>query len=92
MKKLLAALLALTMLLTLAACAKNTDITPSDAAEDSGTTLTYGSADYTRINPAMDEHGEINLLLFDGLTAHDGENNVVPGLAETWELDEATNT
>lgn len=71
---------------------KNTDTTPSDAAEDSGTTLTYGSADYTRINPAMDEHGEINLLLFDGLTAHDGENNVVPGLAETWELDEATNT
>ena len=35
MKQLLAALLALTMLLTLAACAKNTDITPSDAAEDS---------------------------------------------------------
>ena len=92
MKKLLAALLALTMLLSLAACAKTTDTTPSDAAEDSGTTLTYGSADYTRINPAMDEHGEINLLLFDGLTAHDGENNVVPGLAETWELDEATNT
>lgn len=57
MKQLLAALLALTMLLTLAACAKNTDTTPSDAAEDSGTTLTYGSADYTRINPAMDEHG-----------------------------------
>ena len=60
--------------------------------EDGETTLNYGSADYTRINPAMDEHGEINLLLFDGLTAHDGENNVVPGLAETWELDEATNT
>ena len=35
------------------------------------TTLVYGSADYTRINPAMDEHGEINLLLFNGLTAHD---------------------
>ena len=98
MKKLLAALLALTMLLSLAACAKTTDTTPSDAAQTAAsdsaepTTLTYGSADYTRINPAMDEHGEINLLLFDGLTAHDGENNVVPGLAETWELDEATNT
>ena len=98
MKQLLAALLALTMLLTLAACAKTTDTTPSDAAQTAAsdsaepTTLTYGSADYTRINPAMDEHGEINLLLFDGLTAHDGENNVVPGLAETWELDEATNT
>lgn len=80
------------MLLTLAACAKTTDTTPSDAAQTAAsdsaepTTLTYGSADYTRINPAMDEHGEINLLLFDGLTAHDGENNVVPGLAETWEL------
>ena len=87
MKKLLAALLALTMLLSLAACAKTTDTTPSDAAQTAAsdsaepTTLTYGSADYTRINPAMDEHGEINLLLFDGLTAHDGENNVVPGLA-----------
>ncbi|MEI3089392.1 MAG: ABC transporter substrate-binding protein [Oscillospiraceae bacterium] len=98
MKQLLAALLALTMLLSLAACAKTTDTTPSDAAQTAAsdsaepTTLTYGSADYTRINPAMDEHGEINLLLFDGLTAHDGENNVVPGLAETWELDEATNT
>ena len=23
------------------------------------TTLVYGSGDYTRINPAMDEHGEI---------------------------------
>ena len=33
-------------------------------------TLTYGSGDYTRINPAMDEHCEINVLLFNGLTAH----------------------
>ncbi|MBO5245754.1 MAG: hypothetical protein J6B28_00660, partial [Eubacterium sp.] len=33
------------------------------------TTFVYGSNDYTRINPAMDEHGEINLLLFDGLMA-----------------------
>ena len=51
-------------------------------------TLVYGSGDYTRINPAMDEHGEINLLLFNGLTAHNGENEVVPGLAKRWEYDE----
>lgn len=61
-----------------------------DAAK--GTTLVYGSNDYTRINPAIDEHGEINLLLFDGLTAHDADNQVVPGLAESWDLDDATNT
>jgi peptide/nickel transport system substrate-binding protein len=59
-------------------------------AEDS--MLVYGSNDYTRINPAIDEHGEINLLLFDGLTAHDADNNVVPGLAKSWELDDKTNT
>ena len=41
------------------------------------TTLVYGSGDYTRINPAMDEHGEINILIFNGLTAHDGDNQVV---------------
>lgn len=52
-------------------------------------TLVYGSGDYTRINPAMDEHGEINILLFNGLTAHDGEGQVVPGLAKDWTFDEA---
>ena len=66
MKQLLAALLALTMLLSLAACAKTTaptDTATPDAAQTAmadgteGSTLTYGSADYTRINPAMDEHG-----------------------------------
>ena len=55
-------------------------------------TLVYGSGDYTRINPAMDEHGEINILIFNGLTAHDGKNQVVPGLAESWEFDETTYT
>ena len=40
-----------------------------EPAEEAGnteeSTLTYGSGDYTRINPAMDEHCEINVLLFD---------------------------
>ena len=57
-------------------------------AQEEPVTLVYGSGDYTRINPAMDEHGEINLLLFNGLTAHNGKNEVVPGLAESWEFDE----
>ena len=56
--------------------------------KDGPTTLVYGSGDYTRINPAMDEHGEINILIFNGLTAHDGNNQVVPGLAESWIYDE----
>lgn len=51
------------------------------------TTLVYGSEDYTSINPALYEHGEINLLLFSGLTARDGENQIIPGLAEKWEYD-----
>ena len=59
---------------------------------DEETTLVYGSGDYTRINPAMDEHGEINILIFNGLTAHDGDNQVVPGLAKSWEFDEDTCT
>jgi len=57
------------------------------AYAEGASTLVYGSGDYTRINPAMDEHGEINLLIFDGLTAHNGENEVVPALAESWEFD-----
>ena len=62
MKKILALLVATLMLLGAA----------SALAEG---TLVYGSGDYTRINPAIDEHGEINLLIFNGLTAHDADNN-----------------
>lgn len=36
----------------------------------------------------MDEHGEINILIFNGLTAHDGDNQVIPSLAKSWEFDE----
>ena len=73
----------------------NTETTDGGEDADSQTeqsTLIYGSGDYTRINPALDEHGEINLLLFDGLTAHNGKNEVVPGLAKSWEFDETTCT
>lgn len=55
-------------------------------------TLIYGSGDYTRINPAMDEHGEINILIFNGLTAHDGDNQVIPSLSKDWTFEEDTCT
>ena len=62
------------------------------AADEGETSLVYGSGDYTRINPAMDEHCEINVLLFDGLTDHDGDNKIVPRLAESWDYDPDTLT
>lgn len=52
-----------------------------------GSTLIFGSGDYIRICPAMDEHCEISALLFDGLTDHDGENRIIPRLARRWEYD-----
>lgn len=75
------------------ACGDASD-SPESAGTDinKGSTLVYGSGDYTRINPAMDEHGEINILIFNGLTAHNGENEVIPGLAKSWEFDEKTCT
>lgn len=83
---LLAVILMIVMLLMiLASCGDK-------SADDDVNTIVYGSGDYTAINPALYEHGEINLLLFAGLTAHDGENNVVPGLAEDWSFDEDSNT
>lgn len=85
MKKYFAMLLAFLMLWSFSACGGE------ETASD-GETLVYGSSDYTRINPAMDEHGEINILLFNGLTAHDGKNQVVPALAKDWIFDEATCT
>lgn len=55
-------------------------------------TLIYGSQDYTVINPALYEHGEINSLIFAGLTSHDENNKVVPGLAKSWTWDENSKT
>ena len=81
MKRFLSLLLILALTLVCAA-----------TAETSNNTLTYASGDYTRINPAMDEHGEINILIFNGLTAHDGDNQVVPCLAKSWDYDAATYT
>jgi len=83
--------------LALAACSGAKDSPESRTggevnAEATSTTLVYGSGDYTRINPAMDEHGEINLLIFNGLTAHNGSNEVVPGLAKSWEFDKESCT
>lgn len=100
MKKILSLVLAASMVATLGACGGKTDEkkqegSKQEASKEAGadaTTLVYGSGDYTRINPAMDEHGEINVLLFNGLTAHDGEDQVIPGLAESWDYDEATYT
>ena len=93
LSQVIAATLAVCMLAgsVLTGCGSKSDNANKETTQ-SGSTLIYGSNDYTRINPAIDEHGEINLLLFDGLTAHDENNEVVPGLAESWELDDATNT
>lgn len=76
----------------LLAAAMMTAPTTCAFAEEAEETLVYGSGDYTRINPAMDEHGEINILIFNGLTGHDGDNQVVPALAESWEFDADTCT
>lgn len=102
-KKLMLYMTALAAALMLAACggskgsdqaADNTGAAAeADAAESSDeSVLVYGSGDYTRINPAMDEHGEINILLFNGLMTHDADNNVVPGLAESYEYNDESRT
>ena len=81
-------MLLIAVMLSMTGCAGN----GQNSNIDRSNTLIYGSGDYTAINPALYEHGEINALLFAGLTAHDAQNNVVPGLAESWGFDKQTNT
>lgn len=98
-KRILAMFLALSMVLGVAACGNTKEantVSESDGktkedqtvSESGGKTLVYGSNDYTRINPAIDEHGEINLLIFDGLMGHNEKNEVVPALAESVDADD----
>lgn len=86
----------LTVSVALAACAgrpaNQTDTEERRKDPEESGVLIYGSGDYTRINPAMDEHCEINALLFNGLTAHDRNNQIIPGLAESWEYDPSAYT
>ena len=89
MRKALSLFLAAALLLRFTACGAPT---ANAVPEKDASTLVYGSGDYTRINPAMDEHGEINILLFNGLTAHDGENKIIPSLAKSWDYDADTYT
>lgn len=91
MKKHLCLMFSLIFLLSLAACSGRGNEEPV-TSESELSTLVYGSGDYTRINPAMDEHGEINILLFNGLTAHDGSNQIVPALAKDWTFDQSSCT
>ena len=68
-KRIFAMLMAAAMMLSMAACGngteeKKTENSAGTEAQAAGgeSTLVYGSNDYTRINPAMDEHGEIKTL------------------------------
>ena len=96
MKKFISAMLALTMMFTFTACNDSQESGSSVSQNESESkenlpeksTLVYGSHDYTRINPAIDEHGEINVLIFDGLTAHGDNNKLEPRLAKSWDYDE----
>lgn len=96
MKKMVTLLLVLVMIFSFASCGNNDSEGDAAAAGAAmamdNETLVYGSGDYTAINPALYEHGEINALLFAGMTAHDADNKVVAGLAEDWSFDEASLT
>ena len=84
MKKIALIIICLILALSVISCSSSKTV--SDTARDA-TTLIYGSSDITRINPAMDEHGEINVLIFNGLTAHGKDNEVIPALAHDWKFD-----
>ena len=59
MKRIFSLFLAAVLLLSLTACGKTPaagNTTAPQAETGEPTTLVYGSIDYTRINPAMDEH------------------------------------
>lgn len=83
MKRMFALLLAALLMLSMTACA------PSQTQSN---TLVYGSGDYDSINPIMNEHCEIKHLLFDSLVKRDGNGELVPSLAESWEYDNDTLT
>ena len=82
MKKIIALLLTLAMVLGLTACgAKDAPAAASVPEEEKESVLVYGSGDYDSINPIMNEHCEIKHLLFDSLVKLDKNGDPVASLA-----------
>lgn len=92
MKKKIFMIIAVVLVTALGLSACSSQKSEKKETDIQGKRLVYGSNDYTSINPALYEHGEINSLIFSGLTAHNEKNEVVPDLAEKWEFDRKTNT
>lgn len=82
----------LTAALITAALLSGCSAQADEAASSQEKTLVYASGDYSAINPALYEHGEINSLIFSGLTARDANSGIVPSLAKSWQFDDNTNT
>ncbi len=78
----------LCLTITMASCAKKND------SDNIGQykILIYGSIDYSSINPALQEHGEINSLIFSGLFKFDEENNLREDLVDEWLYSKETQT
>lgn len=74
------------------ACRNNNNSISENLSSDLKKEFVYGSGDYTSINPALYEHGEINSLIFSGLTAHDKDNKIIASLAKDWTFDKNTNS
>ncbi|TQN27526.1 peptide/nickel transport system substrate-binding protein [Haloactinospora alba] len=66
-----------------------TGCTAGSGGGDDGDTLTYALGDEPeQLNPALvSEHLDpVTEMVFTGLTAHDADNEVIPALAEEWEI------
>lgn len=99
-------MLAMTIVFAMTACGSSSEgatgekpegetveaVASEDVPAIADSTIIYGTTDeYTQINPAINEHCEINVLIFNGLTAHDANNQIVPCLANSWDInDEGT--
>ena len=77
------------MLLTVSLVSAGTTV---PVLADEETTLVYGAEIIPESTRLWTNMARSIFWSLNGLTAHDGDNQVVPGLAESWEFDDATNT
>lgn len=78
-KRLLSFIMILIVLLSTGCSSQNKGQNDVDLTKS----LIYGSSsDYTRLNPIFEEHGEINKLIFSGLTKYDKDRTLQMDLAE----------
>lgn len=82
-KNIILSIIGMLILLSFIGCKNESEQAPQQESKEGNMLIYASAADYTRINPALDEHAEIHKIIFRGLTKHDENGKIAMDMAKS---------